>query len=259
MALKTYSKFYYGWQITDANRYIDFFDGTANRTATLTIGYYSAIELVNEVKKQMDSVSTLVFAVAFDRVTRKFTIASTANFTLQITTGLNVLQSTYGLLGYVGADKSGSTGYVADTVSGFEFKPQLRLQSYRPTNQNRSAIDGVINKSASGKIEVIKFGDERFMQCEVMFITNILQETDSILRSNDQAVEDFIQFIEWCIDKGTVEFMPDENDVSTFEVLLLEATEKSADGLDYELIELYDRDLPEYFRSGNLKFKLIEV
>ena len=97
------------------------------------------------------------------------------------------------------------------------------------------------------------------MQCEVMFITNILQETDSILRSNDQAVEDFIQFIEWCIDKGTVEFMPDENDVSTFEVLLLEATEKSADGLDYELIELYDRDLPEYFRSGNLKFKLIEV
>ena len=92
-----------------------------------------------------------------------------------------------------------------------------------------------------------------------MFITNILQETGSILRSNDNAVDEFIQFIEWCTDKGTVEFMADEDQAATFEILLLESTEKSADGLDYELIELYDKDLPEYFRSGNLKFKLIEV
>lgn len=258
MALQTYSTFYYGWKITDANRYLDFNDGT-NKTATLSIGTYSAIELVNEIKKQMDAVSSLNFTVAFDRVTRKFTIATTVNFILKVTSGVNALISVFPLIGFTGADRTGSTGYVGNLTSGVKYTPQFRLQSYRPTSKNRRAIDGVINKSASGKIEVIKFGDERFMDCEIVFITNIIQEFGSIIRTNDNAVQEYIDFIQWCTDKGTVEFMENEIDVSVFEVLLLESTEQDPDGLDYQLIELYDRDLPEYFRSGNLKFKLIEV
>jgi hypothetical protein len=259
MALSTYSKFYYGWKITIDNRYIDFDDGFGVKVAVLTLGYYSASEMADEIKKQMDAVSTLNFSVAFDRTTRKFTIATTSNISLLISSGINLLLSAYTLLGYIGADKTGSTGYVADVESGYEYKPQLKLWNYKPTDQNRSAVDGVINQSASGEIEVIKFGDNRFMSCEIVFITNKLQEFGSIIKNDTSAVANFIQFIEFCTDKGVIEFMPDENNPANFQKLLLESTEQSQQGLDYQLIELTDRDLAEYFRSGNLKFRLIEV
>lgn len=260
MALSTYSKFYYGWKITVANQFLDFNDGTGNKTAVLTVGYYSAIEMITEIKKQMDAVSTaLDFTVSFDRVTRKITISSTSNFTLKITSGANALQSVFGLIGFVGADKTGSTGYVGDNVTGIEYKPQSKIQSYIPTSKNRKAIDGVINKSASGKIEVIKFGNERFMTCEIVFITDILQEFGSIIKTNDNAVQEFIDFIEWCTDKGTVEFMENENAPENFEILLLESTPVSESGLDYELKEMFDVGLAGYYNSGLLKFKLIEV
>lgn len=260
MALSTYSKFYFGWQITIANQFLDFHDGVSNKTAILTVGYYSATEMVLEIKKQMDAVtSVLDFTVSFDRVTRKITVASTANFTLKITSGVNALQSAFPLLGFVGADKTGSTGYVGDNISGLEYKPQFKLQSYIPTTLNRKAISGAINKSASGKIEVIRFGTERFMTCEFLFITDVLQESGSVIRTNTSAVAEFIQFIEWCTDKGTVEFMENENDPAIFEIFILESTAADEKGLDYELKELFDRGLSGYFNSGSLKFKLIEV
>jgi hypothetical protein len=260
MALKNYSKFFYGWKVTVANNKLDIFDndGIGFRTATITVGTYSATELALEIKKQLDAISILNFIVSFDRTTRKFTIAANSNFNLLPVSGVNTELSVLPLLGFV-TDKTGSNGYVADNVSGYEYKPQSKLWNYVPTTNSRKSIDGIINKSASGKIEVIKFGDERFMSCEIVFITNLLQESGSVIRSDSAGVENYRQFIEWCCDKGAVEFMSDENKPSEFQILLLESTAIDSRGLDYDLKELYDRGLSEYFNSGNLSFKLIEV
>lgn len=255
-ALENHSKFYYGWQITTTNRYIDFNDGAGVKTATLKVGYYSSTDLMIEIKKKMDALSSLDFAVVFDRVTRKFTISSTANFDLLFTTGPNSGQSTSLLLGYTASNKTGANSYLAENVSGLEYSTQFYIQSYKDTSTNRKAIDGTVNKSASGVIEVIKFGNERFMEGEFLFITNITQESISIIRTNNQGREDFIHFIEWCTEKAPIEFIKNENDPSTFQTFVLESTPTDQKGLDYDLIEMYDRGLAQYYRSGVLKFRL---
>ena len=256
-ALENHSKFYYGWLITNQNKYIDFNDGSGVQTATLKVGYYSSNDLMIEIKKKMDALSTLDFTISFNRTTRKFTISSTSSFSLLFSTGPNAAQSTASLLGYTATDKTSSSSYLAENVSGLEYKTQFYIQSYKDTSTNRKAIDGTVNKSASGVIEVIKFGNERFMEGEFLFITNIVQEPQSIIRTNIQGREDFIQFIEWCTEKAPVEFMKIENDPSTYQQLVLESTPTDSKGLDYDLIEMYDRGLAYYYRSGTLKFRLI--
>ena len=255
-ALENHSKFYYGWQITTQNRYVDFDDGTGVKTAILKQGYYSSSDLILEVKKKMDALSSLDFTITFDRTTRKFTISSTSSFSLLFSTGPNAAQSTASLLGYTATDKTSSSSYLAENVSGLEYKTQFYIQSYKDTSTNRKAIDGTVNKSASGAIEVIKFGNERFMEGEFLFITNIIQESISIIRTNNQGREDFIQFIEWCTEKAPIEFIKNENDPSTFQTFVLESTPTDQKGLDYDLIEMYDRGLAQYYRSGVLKFRL---
>lgn len=256
-ALENHSKFYYGWLITNQNKYIDFNDGSGVKTATLKVGYYSSSDLMIEIKKKMDAQSSLDFTILFNRTTRKFTISSTSNFSLLFSTGPNAAQSTASLLGYTATDKTSASTYLAENVSGYEYSTQFYIQSYKDTSTNRKAIDGTVNKSASGVIEVIKFGNERFMEGEFLFITNIVQEPQSIIRTNIQGREDFIQFIEWCTEKAPVEFMKIENDPSTYQQLVLESTPTDSKGLDYDLIEMYDRGLAYYYRSGTLKFRLI--
>lgn len=256
-ALENHSKFYYGWQITNSNKYIDFNDGAGVKTATLKVGYYSSADLMIEIKKKMDALSTLDFTISFNRTTRKLTLSSTVNFSLLFGTGPNAAQSTSALLGYTASNKIGANSYLAENVSGLEYSTQFYIQSYKDTSTNRKAIDGTVNKSASGAIEVIKFGNERFMEGEFLFITNIIQESISIIRTNNQGREDFIQFIEWCTEKAPIEFIKNENDPSTFQTLVLESTPSDSKGLDYDLIEMYDRGLAQYYRSGVLKFRLI--
>lgn len=255
-ALNTHSKFYYGWKITTANKYLDFNDG-AVKVAELKVGSYTSAALAIEIKKKLDALSSIDFTVSFNRTTRKFTISGTATFSLLCGSGVNTAQSPFDLLGYTAIDKTGAASYLAQNVSAYEYKTQFYLQSYKDTSTNRKAIDGTINKSASGTIEVIKFGNERFMECEMNFITNLIQETGSIVRTNQTGREDFIQFIEYCTEKSDIEFMKNENDPSEFQSFILESTEVDSKGLDYDLIETYDKGLPYYYKSGKLKFRLI--
>lgn len=259
MQLSTHSKFYFGWQITTTNRFIDFNDGSV-KLATLKLGYYTSSDLALEIKKQLDAVSLLDFTVTFDRVTRKFTISSSVNFSLLTFSGVNTAQSAYTLLGFSTiADLSGFATYTASLASATEYKTQFYIQSFKDTSTNRKAIDGVVNKSASGVVEVVKFGNERFMEGEFLFITDIQQEQGSnYVRTNEKGLAGFTQFIEWCTEKGPVEFMKNESLVDVFQELILESTEADSKGLDYDIIEMYDRGLAYYYRSGKLKFRLME-
>lgn len=260
MALSTHSKFYYGLKITTQNQFIDFQEGINVRKATLALGSYTGVSLAVEVKKQMDAVGVNTYTVGYDRTTRKFTMSTTVNYSLLANTGDNFGLSALNIMGYDNAaDFTGAMSYTSDFTTGLVYSTQFYIQSYKPTSQNRKAIDGVINKSSSGVVEVVKFGNERFMSGELNFITNIPQENGSVIRSNPFGKDEYISFIEWCADKGPVEFMANENDVGTYETLILESTESDSKGLDYDLVELYDRGLAEYFRSGVLKFKLLGV
>lgn len=248
--------FYYGWQVTTDSRFVDFNDGSGVKTCELKVGKYTPSEIATELASKMNAQSLVDFTVTFNRATRKFTISAATNFSLLGLTGAN---SGTGLavFGFSAVDVSGSNSYESDLASGFAYNTQFYIQSYKDPTTNRKAIDGVINKSASGKIEVIKFGNERFMEAEFTFITNLIQSTGSIVRTNETGVENFIQLMEWLTEKAPVEFMIDESKPLEFQTYILESTPTDSKGLDYDLIELYDRGLADYFRIGILKFKLI--
>lgn len=254
MQLEKHSKFYYGWKITTENRYLDFNDGSI-KTAIIKIGTYTSSELATEIKKQLDSIGANPFTVSFNRSTRKFTISTTGTFSLLTLSGTNSPRSVLPLLGYT-LDRVASNTYVSNIESGYQYSTQFWLQSFKDPSTNRRAIDGVINKSSSGVVEVIKYGNESFMETEFLYITNIAQATNSIIRNNQNGLENFLSFIQWCTEKSPVEFMKDESDVSVFQKLILESTEVDPKGLDYDLIELYDKGFPNFFRSGKLKFRL---
>jgi hypothetical protein len=91
-----------------------------------------------------------------------------------------------------------------------------------------------------------------------MFVTDIIQNPDSIVRTNQNGLADFTQFIEWCTEKAPIEFMADELNPNEYEEFILESTEENKDGLDFEIKEMYDKSLPYYYRSGILKFRLME-
>ncbi len=255
-ALEKHSKFYYGWQVTTQNRNIDFNDGSI-KSVTIKTGYYTSSDLAVEIKKKMDAASSLDFTVTFNRSTRKFTISSGSTFSLLFGTGPNTSQNMSSVLGYTNTDKIAASSYLAESASGYEYATQFYIQSYKDTSTNRKAVDGVVNEASNGAIEVVKFGHKRFMEGEFLFITNIPQNEVSIVRSNFSGREDFIHFIEWCTEKAPIEFMKIESDVETYQEFILESTPTDSKGLDYDLIEMYDRGLAQYYRSGVLKFRLI--
>lgn len=257
-ALKTQSKIFYGWKISNTNKYIDFNDGVA-KTVALKLGTYTTLSLATEIAKQMNGSSSIDFTVSFDRLTRKFTISGTAPFSLLFLTGVNNTQSPASLLGYTATDKTGFSSYVSENASGSEYRTQFKLQSFKDTTTNRKAIDGVVNKSSNGTIEVIKFGNERFMEFEALFITSLSQESGSLIRENLNGLEDFISLSEWITEKAPIEMMKDESNPTSYEAFILESTESDQNGLNYDLIEMYDKGLPYYFRSGLLTFRRIEV
>lgn len=259
MAISTHSKIYYGLKINTNTRYIDFKEGLVIYKATLNVGSYSGAKLATEIKKQLDAVGAYTYTVTFNRTTRKFTIAGSSTFSLLSSSGVNSANSAFLVIGFnTNTDKTLGTTYTGETTAGSEYKTQFYIQSFKPTSQNKKAIDGVINESSNGAVEVVKFGNKRFLSGEFNFITNIIQGYGSKIRNNPTGVDDFIKLMEWLTEKYVFEFMVDENKPEIFETFILESTEQDSKGLDYELIELYDKSLPEYFRSGALKFRLME-
>lgn len=238
---------------------LDFKEGVITLSAKISIGAYTGRTLAIEIKKQMEAVGSNTYDVTYDRETRKFTISSTASFNILIQSGPFASQSVYSVLGFSSTtDLIGQSTYISDIASGKIYRTQHWIQSHKPTSQNRKSIDPVVNKSASGVIEVVKYGNERFMNGEFLFITNIIQGDQSIIRTNENGVQDFLDLMEWLTEKYVVEFMVDESKIQEFQTFILESTEQDSRGLDFELIELYDKSLPEYFRSGVLKFRLME-
>lgn len=99
------------------NNKINFDEGGAELTATLTAGTYNGQTLATEVKTQLDAAGG-TYTVSYTETTGKFTIARAAgNFTLRWNTGTNKAVDASGLLGFSdAADDTGADTYDSDTV-----------------------------------------------------------------------------------------------------------------------------------------------
>ncbi len=259
MAVNTHSLIYYGLEVTELNRYIDVTNGTTTKVAKLSLGGYTPNELLTELSLQLNKAYPSEYNFTFDRTTKLFNFKSSVPLTIKFNTGVNSTQSVASLLGFTNASDIvfNSTGINSSISSVKEYRTQFYVQSYLDPKHNKKAVDGQINKSASGKVEVVKFGNERFMECEFKFITDIIQIEGSVVR-NTANVQGFIDLMEWLTEKRNIEFMLDESKPNEYKTYMLESTPKDQKGLDYELDEMYDQELALYYKSGVLKFKLME-
>jgi len=255
MSLTTFSAFYYGFEFDSDFRYIDFDEGSGALQAEVALGSYTPTEMALVIQEAMNAVGTLTYVATFNRSDRSFTISSTANFDLLVSSGL-ASNKAYPAFGFTGVDRTGASTYTGG-FAGSEYLPQFILQDHISTDNLQKLINPSINKSADGTVEVIRFGTEKFMQCNIKYATD-LHIGGGSFKNNPSGVSDLQTFMQYITNKKPVEFMPNELSRNTYQKLLLESTVEEKDGTGYLLKELYDKGLPNIFETGIMRFRLIE-
>ena len=250
------SQFFYGFNITQANNKLDFNEGSGELQATLTVGQYSLETFAQECVRVMNAVGSQSYTAVVNRVTRKITISALASFTLLAGSGTRKGEGPWELLGQ-SVDKSGAV-IEMDGPAGSVFVPQFSLQDYVAPDNWKEYLKAVVNESAFGDVEVVRFGQVRFTQFNIRFQTNMSQASGSPIENKADGVGELRDFMDFATTKGLIEFMYDRDAPNNFITTRLESTEESSQGVGFRLKEQYDRGLPNYFDSGILKLRVIE-
>lgn len=259
MALNTYSKFYYITPISDDNFYLNFDEGAGELTATIRIGEYAISDVAEQIEAALNAVGLDTYTVTFDRVERLFTISSTGTFSLLISTGSQVGLDVFTLLGFTGADTAVASTHTSNQAAGSVYIPQFKLQDYVSQEDYREAASASIAETANGLVEVVSFGQKKFIEMNIMFCTDIEQPSYGPILNNATGVSDVRNFLRFCINKYPLEFIEDKDNPAVFEKVLLEKTKSSPTGTGYKLDEMVNKNLPGYYETGLLTFRLIEV
>lgn len=260
MALGTHSAFYYGYEVTSDNQYINFKEGAgAEKTAVVPVGTYSLTKLLQVISAALNAASAIDWAVTVDRTTRIVTIVSDSTASLLFATGTNAAQSIYALIGHASADVLNVISFVGTLPSGTAYRPQFKLQDYKDNTMTRKLVNPTVNKSSSKqKVSVQYFGVEEFFKFNIKYITNRdISGSDLQYKNNPSAVEEVKAFLNYIILKNIVEFMPDENTPSVFFRMYLDSSAQDNDGTGFDLIEYVDRDAPNFFETGLLTFTVV--
>jgi len=258
MALDTFSKFYFGYTITSANRNLNFSEGGGELTAILEIGAFTLTEILAVVKTAMDSAGALTYTVTTDRDSRKITIAATGTFELLLSTGSQIGTSPFSLLGFTsGVDLTGSASYEGSSESGSQYLPQVTLQDFVTSDDFQETIDANVNEAASGNLEIIGFGIRKFVLMSFKVITNLPMD-GHFIKNNVTGLEDARAFFQVIVQKGPIEFMVDRDDTATFQKVILESTPTSSNGTGYRLVELTKNNVRDIFEINGLKFRVVE-
>lgn len=258
--IDTYSKFYYGFEITTENKFLDFDEGTGELSAEITTGNYTLEDLAQAVEDALNETGTFGYTVSVNRTTRIITIASSGSTDFLASTGSSVTLGVgiFSTLGYPATDVMNTMSYVASTAIGTVYTPQYKLQDYVSPDDLQMQRNGTVSKSASGKVQLQSFGVDRMIEFSIKFATNIYQPSSGPIVNSSSGVANLQSFLQHCMNKYYIEFMPDKDTPSTYYRLVLDSAPGGSDGMGYRLQEQYARGLKGYFESGILTFRIIE-
>lgn len=254
--IKSYSIFYYGVEITEATRFINFKESGDELTAELSVASYTPTSICHEVQSKLNAAGDLNYICTFDRSTRKITISASGEFSLLWGSGSSFPSVAAGPLGFGNSDLSGQTSYEGTGGVGSAWEPQFKLQDYVPPESYTQAVDESVHRAANGRVVVVKFGNESFIEFRVPYITNNVMPPGPI-KNNQSGYEDAISFLNFAITKSPFEFMPDIDNRSEFFTVLLESTPESREGVGFKLRELFSQGLPGYYDTGVLKLRVL--
>lgn len=258
--IETKSVFYYGIVIDENTKVIPFSEGASEILAELRVGSYTHTDFANEIAVALNKVSNNNYVVSLDRNTRELTISADSNFELLCNSSLLTGVSAFPIMGFEQlSDKTGSNSYISDFGSGKEYKPQYYLQSYVPFINSQKASSASVNVSATGITEVIQYGKNLFMSCNIKFATNSVSDScfSSFIDNNPTGYDDLLDFMEYCTTKSELEFMPDIADRNAFDKCILESASGSSDGTGFDLRELLKDGLKNHYETGLIKFRKV--
>jgi len=254
MSITTISAWNFGHTIDESNQSLNFDEGSGEILATLNVGSYTLEDFADEVVRAMNAVAVLQeYSSAVDRATRFITISAAANFDLLVSTGSNVTTSAWALMGFTGADRTGAITYESDAASGSQYSTQFLLQRFVDFQDQQKAANSTVNESASGAVEVIKYGNIKLMECNITLATNIIPQ--QVIIESATGVDDLRTFLEYAVNKRPLEFISDIDTPTIFTDCLLESTASDPKGTGFFLKELYSRGLIGYFETALLRFR----
>ena len=255
MSLKTKSKWFYGFYFDNSNKYFDIDEGSGEQTISI-VGDYSAEDFKTKLQDTLNQLLTLTYSVTFSRTTRLFTISASGQFSLLVDTGINKSQSMFSILGYT-EDKINVTTVDSDEPAGFEYAPQFYLQKYISFENYEESVTSTVNLSADGsQVEVIDYGTQNFMECDITLVNDGLSincEIDYDLTG----VANLRSFLTYCRKKRKVEFMPDRDTPTAYVKCILEKTAGNQTGTGFKLSEMYAKGAVGYFESGKITFRKV--
>lgn len=257
MAQNDRALFLYGCDVTQFNKYINFKSAAlgSELTATLTVGNYTATELLFEIKKQLelaDGVNT--YTVSINRnvsgalENRVSIISSGSYFDLLFSTGTNAGNSVADLLGFDLVDYTGLTTY-----SGFKSMGKILIPEFPTYNYLSPDLfimqDGVKNVSAAGIKETLVFAKMQFIQGQWKWITNF---------SNRTQLTEWKDFLQYATKQKKFEISTSifEN-YDLFYQVTLESTDSDSNGMGYKLTQMLGPGLYRFYETGMLKFRVI--
>jgi len=133
--------------IDSSNNKIDFNEGGGDLVATLTEGVYDVVDLMTEIKTQLESAGALTYTITRN-VYQNIRIQASGSFSLLWNTGANAANSAGKTIGYsILTDDSGSNTYDAD----YQFR---RILLQKNSTDLFPGIDYIINPYL-GEIELI--------------------------------------------------------------------------------------------------------
>jgi hypothetical protein len=158
MSLTTFSTLYYGHVVSADNNSIAFDEGGPELIAEIDVGSYTLTDYVLAVQDALNNTGALTYTATLDRVNRLVTISATGTFALLVSTGSTVGTSAYPMIGFSGTDRTAAATYQGNLGSGSEYRPQYILQDFIPSTNYKRNVLASVNESASGIIEVVRFG-----------------------------------------------------------------------------------------------------
>lgn len=263
MSMSTFSLFYFGIEITRANNKIDFAEGVDVYTATLRYGTYTMTEFAEEIERAMNAAGAdYTYSCSVNRTTRILTITkqsipSIATWYFLFGTGDNAFLSPASLMGFTAADTAAATSQAGSSGMGSRYEPQFKLQDYVGPDFQKELVNAVVNESSTGVFEVVSFGTKRMISLNSKWITDRTND-GTLIKNISGSVATAQAFMAYLMKKGKVEFMPDISDVDTYYDLICEKMAGSQAGTGYLLKEHTGKNLPGWYETGVLTFRVIE-
>ena len=78
MAISTFSKFFYGYEVTLLSSKFQWDEGSGEITATIPLGVYAPTDLAAAIEQELNAEGTFDYTFTFNRTTRTFTYTSSS-------------------------------------------------------------------------------------------------------------------------------------------------------------------------------------